>query len=275
MADRARRRRRWRWLGWTAALLLLTHGVLILLHVPIARPFDLLLNLGPVVEEPALRAPADGRRRVVVLVHGMFRTSASLWRLARTLRAHGYEVVAFDYWSNAAPIEAHAAALHDAVEDLWRSGPVDELSFVAHSMGGVVTEEYLRREDARVPVRCVYLGVPHRGAVLADLRKHWFLFRWAMGETAALQLSPGDPMVQQPIPTPCPVGTIVGDLGEGNRSIPGHDDGTVGVAEATFAGATDSVVVPLGHTSLTFGDQSLRLVLAFLRHGSFGGDGNR
>ncbi len=269
MAEPGRKRRRWRWLGWALLVLLLAHGILILLHVPIARPFDLLLNLGPTIDEPALRPPADGKRRVVVLVHGMFRTSASLWRLSRTLQANGYEVLAFDYWSNAAPIQSHAAALRDAVESLWRSGPVDELSFVAHSMGGVVTAEYLRRPDARTPVRCVYVGVPHRGAVLADLRKHWFLFRWAMGQTAALQLSPGDPMVLQPVPMPCPVGTIVGDLGEGNRSIPGRDDGTVGVDEARLPGAADCIVVPLGHTSLTYGEQTLRAVLLFLRRGSF------
>lgn len=266
------RRRRWRLrrvFVWATLVLLLAHGAMILGHVPIARPFDWLLNLGPVVRAPELQASADGRRRVVVLVHGMFRTSASLGRLSRTLQAHGYEVLSFDYWSNAGRIEAHASSLRDAVEALFRSGPVDELCFVAHSMGGLVTEEYLRRADARTPTRCVYLGVPHRGAVLADLRKHWFLFRWAMGDTGAMQLSPGDPLHRQPIPMPCPIGTIVGDLGEGNPSIPGHDDGTVGVAEATFDGASDRIVLPLGHTRLTFADASLKAVLEFLHDARF------
>lgn len=267
MSARPRRWRRRSLLGLFALALL--YGALILCHVPISRPFDYLLNLGAVVDAPTLRVPADGKRRVVVLVHGMFRTSASLGRMARTLRAHGYEVLAFDYASNAATIQSHAAALHAAVEAVFAERAVDELCFVAHSMGGLVTQQYLRGAAARAPLRCVYLAVPHRGAVLADLRKHWFLFRWTMGETGAMQLSPGDALHDQPIPMASVAGTVVGDVGEGNPSIPGHDDGTVGVHEATFAGASDSVVVAAGHTGICTNDEALRAVLHFLRHGGF------
>jgi hypothetical protein len=127
----------------------------------------------------------------------------------------------------------------------------------------------LRRPDAREPVACVYLATPHRGAVLADKRRHWFLFRLAMGDAAAWQLATTDPLHQLPIPFPECSGTVVGDRGSGNPSIPGRDDGTVGVTEATFPGVRASVVVPFGHTGITVAEPVLRQVLRFLRDGAF------
>lgn len=265
-------RRRWRW--WLAALLglALGHGLLILAKIPVARPYDWLLNLGPAVAAPEFAAPADGQRRLVVLVHGMFRTSASLGRLERTLAAHGYATLAFDYPSNAATLEAHAERLHTALAAAWQQQPWHELYLVGHSMGGLVIHEYLRRPDARAPVRCVHLAVPHRGAVLADLRKRWFLFRWAMGEAAAWQLSPGAEFHHRPIRLPGEVGTVAGSIapvGNGSPAIPGPDDGTVGVFEARLDGARDHLQLPVGHTAITTDPAAIRAVLAFLRTGGF------
>lgn len=263
-------RRRWR-RGALAvcAVLLVGSGVGVLAGWPVAWPFDVLMNLGGVPEHPELRAPADGKVRVVVLQHGLWRTTASLGRLERTLRAHGYEVLNPGYPSTNATLEAHAERLAAAVAARSAAGPVDAFAFVGHSMGGLVIQEYLRRADAVVPWACVYLATPHRGAVLADLRKHWFLFQWAMGDLAAAQLSPGDAFHRRPIPCASCSGTIVGELADDNPSIPGKDDGTVAVDEATFAGAAATVTMPFGHTRITFAEPVLEAVLHYLRHGTF------
>ena len=237
--------------------------------MPVAWPYDAIANAGPVVVDEALRVPADGKRRVVVLQHGLWRSSWALLRLQRTLEAHGFEVHNLDYPSTMARIEDHAARLRDGVEAVFAKGPVDELSFVGHSLGGLVIQQYLRSPDARQPVAIVYIATPQRGAVLCDLRKNWFLFKLAMGSKAALQLSPGDPFHQQPIPLAAISGAIVGDLGECNSSIPGHDDGTVAVGEATLPGALATVTLPCGHTSLAWHRETARQVLTFLRTRAF------
>lgn len=265
----SRRRRVLRWLGVGLLVLVLGHGVAILAQVPVSWPFDVAINVGfaPTVDG-ALRAPADGRRRVVVLQHGMWRTAASLGRLERALRAHGYEVWNESYPSTRETIQQHAERLHRQVERICAQ-PVDDLYFVGHSMGGLVVEEYLRRPDARPPTGCVYLAVPHRGAMLADLRKHWWLFRLVMGDQAALQLSPGDPLYQRPVPWVERSGALVGTLGAGNRSIPGDDDGTVGIAEAALPGAADTRTLPFGHTRMAMHPDVCVQVLHFLRRGAF------
>ncbi|MBL9078025.1 MAG: alpha/beta fold hydrolase [Planctomycetes bacterium] len=268
-----RRRRLGRWCAFAVLALTLLHGCAVLARVPISWPFDAVINAGFAPSEPDLKAPADGKRRLCVLLHGLWRTSAALGRLERTLRAHGYEVANVDYASLAETIEQAAARLHDEVERR-HARPVDELCFVGHSMGGLVIQEYLRRADARVPTRCVYLATPHRGAILADLRKHWFLFRLVMGDQAALQLSPGAPLHQRPIPWPERAGALVGTLGAGNASIPGDDDGTVGVAEAVLPGAAAVAVLPFGHTRMGMHPDVCRQVLHFLRRGAFAATGS-
>ncbi|MBL8750880.1 MAG: alpha/beta fold hydrolase [Planctomycetes bacterium] len=262
------RRRALRRAAVVFAALALGHFVAVLARVSISGPFDWLISLGSAETVETLRVPADGMRRVVVLQHGMWRTAAALNRIERTLRAHGFEVWNVGYPSLRGTIEQHAERLRDTVEQIHRT-PVDELFFVGHSMGGLVIEEYLRRPDARQPTRCVYVAVPHRGALLADLRKHWFLFRWVMGDLAALQLSPGDPLHQRPLPWPERSGAIVGDVGVGNPSIPGDDDGTVAVDEARLPGARDTIVVPYGHTRIALADDVAIQVVRFCRAGAF------
>jgi pimeloyl-ACP methyl ester carboxylesterase len=261
--------RRARTAAGVVAALALAGAVTVVAGGPIAWPFDVLINLGGAVDAPELRAPADGKVRVVVLQHGLFRTHASLGRLARTLEQHGYEVLNPGYASTNDFLDAHADRLAAAVAARASAGPVDEWCFVGHSMGGLVIQEYLRRPGAVQPRACVYLGTPHRGAVLADLRGEWFLFRLTMGTKAALQLSPGDAFHERSIPWPERSGAIAGDVGDRNPSIPGDDDGTVGVQEATGPGFAANVRLPFGHTRMTVAPGSLRQVLHFLAKGTF------
>lgn len=257
-------------LGLGVAALALAFGVGVLAGAPVAWPFDAATNLLPCPVDPALRAPADGGARVVVLQHGLFRTSASLSRLERALRAHGYEPLNVGYPSTRGGIDAHADRLAAAIAARRSAGPVAGWAFVGHSMGGLVVAEALRRADAVRPWAVVTIGTPHRGAVLADLRKRWFVFRWAMGTAAACELSPGDPRHARPWPADCPLGAIAGQLpGDGHAAIPGADDGTVAVAEALPDAAVARLVLPLGHTRLSFADAAITATLAFLARGSF------
>ena len=269
----AKRRRWWRRLVLGLILLVVPgYPLAVWLGMPPSWPLDVTLTLGSagVVEhDRELTPPDDGRRRLVVLQHGLWRSPWALTRLERELEARGYEVLNPGYPSTQARIEEHALRLHDAIEAAYAAGSVDEFYLVGHSMGGLVLQQYLRGEAARAPDACVFLGVPHRGALLCDLRKNWWVFELFMGDQAAMQLSPGDPFHEQAIEVPGLCGTVVGDVGEGNQSVPGNDDGTVAVGEATLADADDSVVLRVGHSQLPRSGEVIRQVLYFLREGKF------
>ncbi len=267
------RRRRWpRRLGWGLLVAALLYGVGCGLGMQPSVPFDLVINLGSFDERPGLRAAPATVEHVVVLQHGLWRSPFALWKLERALRAHGYRVLNPAYPSTRGTIGQHAGRLAAAVAGAAPAAGERRWYFVGHSMGGLVIQEYLRRSDAVRPAACVFLATPHRGAVLCDLRRHWWLFRLFMGERAALQLSPGDPLHRRPIPRPCPMGTVVGAVGDGqgrNADIPGDDDGTVAVSEAHLPGEADSVSVPAGHTGIATDDAAIHQVLHFLRHARF------
>jgi hypothetical protein len=249
---------------------LVVGAVLVLVGAPVAWPFDVVVNLAPAPDLPDLRAPAAEGPHVVVLQHGLFRTAASLGRLERALAAHGYEVLNPGYASTRGPVAAHAEALAAAVAARAARGPVAAWSFVGHSLGGLVVTEYLRRADSVRPRAVVTIGAPLAGAVLADLRKNWFVFRLAMGSAAAYELSPGDPLHRRPLPYCEAFGAIAGQIaGAGHPAIPGPDDGTVGVAEALPAAAAARTIVPVGHTWLPSAAPVIGAVLHFLARGNF------
>ena len=271
-------RRRVRGAALTALAGLLVVGVYgtsVLSGMQPSLPFDLAVSAGTMERDATLAAPSDGARRLVVLVHGLWRSSASLGRMQRALEAHGYEVLAFDYPSTQARIEEHAGRLGVAVVRAVAQGPAPvELHLVGHSMGGLVIQQWLRTrtQEDPLPTRCVFVATPHRGALLAELRCRWWPFRLALGEQAALQLRPGDPFHQQPLPTGPAMGAIAGSrawLFMGSEDLPGADDGTVRVVEATLPEPHPTVLVAHGHTAIANATATIRQVLHFLKNACF------
>ena len=80
--------------------------------------------------------PMTGRG--VVLVHGILRSSKCMTAMAATLNEAGYRTFQFDYPSTQVSIPDAAEYLHQTIESLEG---IEELSIVAHSMGGLVSRE--------------------------------------------------------------------------------------------------------------------------------------
>ena len=239
-----------------------------------STPVDWVMNLPPNSEYEDLRAP-DDEPTLVILQHGIWRSSWALWRLERSLEEHGYEVLNTSYPSTRKTIEEHAALLEKRIEARLkdRAGELPRLCFVGHSMGGLVIRSYLQRPAARKADTCVFLGTPHRGASMADAKKESWWFPLVMGGKAALQLSPSAAIYTSLGPVPCAeIGTIIGGQGDDeglSEEIPGDDDGTVGVTEAHLQEETDSVLLKTGHTRLSFTAEPIHMVLRFLKLRAF------
>lgn len=272
---RVRRRRRWLLL----LALSLGYGLLCVRDVRLATaPVDAVVNLLPT---PAVReqwrAPGPS---LVVLQHGLSRSSWSMWRLERALRQHGHEVLNLGYAStDGRLIEDYAADLHAAVRarlDAW-SGPPPRLSLVGHSMGGLVIRAALRRGGLPRPAAVVFVGTPQRGAALAVARQDSWAFQLFLGAGAALQLRPGDPFYAGlGVVDAQRIGVIHGQAGDAvgwNDDIPGDDDRTVAVAEAQLPEATATIGLKIGHFRLGFDVAVVQEVLGFLATGQFPGGG--
>lgn len=269
---RPRRRRRW----WRVLLAVVgVYLVAVGCGMNPSVPTDAVLNSIPIPAVEVRRQVPGEHRVLVVLQHGLWRSAWALWRLERALVAHGYEVLNVSYPSTQATIEEHAEALAQTLHSYLRTSPEPKPSvcFVGHSLGGLVVRSYLSRPDAVRAHACVFIGTPQRGAMLAGVRSKMLLFSLIMGDQAALQLVPGHPFYASLRRLDgIAVGTIAGGLGDGDgysTTIPGDDDGTVAVDEATLPEAVDHVVLRAGHTLLTLDSGMIGQVLEFLRYGRF------
>lgn len=211
----------------------------------------------------------------VVLLHGIFRSSKAMSRVQERLEKDGYLVVPFDYPSTRVDIAASAKMLGQVVESL---DGVEKISFVTHSMGGLVVRSWLGQGgDDRA--RClVMMGTPNKGAEVADILRDWHLYRLILGP-AGQQLIADQSGAIAKLPVPdIPFSVIAGGKGtpDGyNPLIPGDDDGLVAVSSAFLEGAVDSMTLPVLHSFLPFNAAVIDAVSLYLQTGALRKDGTR
>jgi pimeloyl-ACP methyl ester carboxylesterase len=127
------------------------------------------------------KLPAMSGKAVIVL-HGILRSSKTFTMMRPALEKAGYTVIGFDYPSTQIEIGEAAQYLHHVVESL---AGITEINFVVHSLGGLVTRAYLKEHrDPRIK-RMVMLGVPNRGAELADMLRKNYAFRLIFGPASS------------------------------------------------------------------------------------------
>lgn len=208
---------------------------------------------------------------LVVLLHGLGRSRHSLKKMEANLVASGFEVAAVNYPSTRRSIDEHAAQVEKILAERT---DVKEVSFVTHSMGGIVVRALLHRkgswkESIRTG-RVVMLAPPSQGSLAADFLKDSLPFQLIAGE-AGQQLEP-QAMAQLP-PPPCSFGIIAGGKGDDkgyNPILPGDDDGVVTVENAKLEEAADFLLVHSSHTNIMNQDEVVAATLSFLKNGSFG-----
>lgn len=216
-----------------------------------------------------LRGIRRPSRHLVLLLHGVFRSKDSWGPMTRALRRAGYDAQPVNYPSTRRSLESHAEQVERI---LTRSEDVDRVSFVCHSMGGIVARMVLARpawREAVRPHRLVMIGTPNRGAEIAEAFRALPGFELTAGPSVD-QLRP-DRIGSVPLPD-IPFGTIAGSRGrpEGyNPLLPGDDDMTVTVDSTRLPGAEDELVVQAVHTFVMVEPQVVSATLRYLKSGRF------
>ena len=209
--------------------------------------------------------PMSGK--AVVLVHGVVRSAKSMSPMRVPFQNVGYSVFSFGYPSTRVEIQDAAELLHRALTSLEG---IEEIDFVVHSMGGLVTRAYLaKHQDARIH-RVVMLGVPNLGAHMADRLKEFSLYRTIFGPSGQQLVTDPDGLIANlPIPD-CEFAIIAGSRGtpDGyNPLIPGDDDGTVSVESTRLPGAADFVTVRSIHSFLMNSQEVIDYAIRFIQTG--------
>jgi pimeloyl-ACP methyl ester carboxylesterase len=220
--------------------------------------------------------PMQGK--AVIVLHGLGGWRKTMDSLADFIEDKGgYTVFSVGYASTRSDIATHAQSLAGIIEHL---DGIDEIHFVAHSLGNLVVRRYLgdstdaasgRTPDPRIK-RFVMIAPPNHGAAAAESWSDNELFSLVLGDSA-VELGKGWPEIEKTLATPaCEFGIIAGGKGDDrgyNSRLEGDNDGLLSVSTTKLAGARDFVLVPVLHPFSTMNAQVQEFALRFLQKGYF------
>jgi len=230
-----------------------------------------LLFLGFSVTAAAQETP-PGDAEVVVLLHGLARSSSSMSRLARSLESAGYRVCNLSYPSRKYSIEKLTTEFVAKSIRACTAGTALPVNFVTHSLGGIVVRQLAASAPDIDIGRVVMLSPPNHGSEVVDKLGGLFLFRLINGPA-------GQELGTDSLSVPRSLGEPRFDLGviTGNRSvnpflsllIPGKDDGKVSLESAKLVAMKDFLVISSSHPFIMKNSEAIAQTLYFLRNGAF------
>lgn len=198
-----------------------------------------------------------------LLIHGLARTSLSLWGLEQRLKQAGHSTEQFGYIAFAEEFDAIAHRLHQTFQRLAEAGPY---AVVAHSLGGVLTRAALGLASVPNPHHVVMLGTPNQPPRLAPLAWKLPPFQWYTGQCGR-NLTCSQFYGQLPA-LACPYTLIAGTAGPTGALSPfGPDinDGVVALKETRIYDHDPVHTVPVWHTFMMNNAQVQRLVCKSLQ----------
>jgi len=127
-----------------------------------------------------LRQPAgETTGRPVLCVHGLFLNSTCMWGIRRRLEGMGRPTRGVFMGAPLPSPMSYARPLARVMKELAASFPEEGFDVVAHSLGGIMTREVLRRhpELADSVHSIVTLGSPHHGTAVLRWLRHGPIYK--------------------------------------------------------------------------------------------------
>ena len=209
----------------------------------------------------------------VYFIHGYGGHGFELNKLKRAVNKSGFECEIFSYQSLRSEIDSVALELYFKIK---KEG-YDTISFVTHSMGGIVVRAlhlHINQEKSFPFIyRTVMIAPPNSGSPVADSLKQYGLIRFLVGPNIHnLTTDSISGANKYPKPTG-ELGVIIGlkdkDKWYYTVPLPDENDGIVLSKSAIMGIEKDVVKVDASHIMLIFNKKVKQYVVRFLKEGKF------
>jgi len=208
----------------------------------------------------------------VVLVHGLARSSLSMWALEMRLDNAGYDVVSLNYSS----LNRTVAEVKQQVKDQLYACCNDNVPthYVGYSLGGLLIRGFFAEQANQAFTinrrQVVMIGTPNNGTQIVDkfANLQWFQF---LGDTT---LALGTQANSFPMGLPMPdfsAGIIAGtnSWSIADDILAEASDGLVPVQSTKLPNMADFVAVYANHSMLRYNGKVAEQTIYFLQHGQF------
>lgn len=211
----------------------------------------------------SLKEHSKSRRELIVLIHGLIRSSVSMHPLKTYLEKQGYQVYSYSYPSAKYTIEQHGTNLNQFINELLIKNPGVKIDFITHSLGGIIAREALSHLSSKQlkNIGClIMLAPPNQGSDLAKLSIQMLpLITSSIKPLAELSSDESAYVHRVPIPK-IKIGIIAGRY-----------DAKVPPASTWLEGQEKPVVINSTHTFIMNNPQTKKLISIFLEKGTFKG----
>lgn len=207
----------------------------------------------------------------VYIIHGFGGTLLQMEKINHGLQKQGYLTENYTYPSLKRDLDSLGFELCRRVS----KEKMDTISFVTHSMGGLVVRsmyQYKAQMDSFPFVfRIVMLAPPNKGSQLAEIPFGPVAKKVLGPNLNHMKTYPTAYVHKLPIPD-AEVGIIAGARGRKpwyNPLLKEDNDGMVGLSSVTMGGEKELVIVHAMHVTMPLRPTVIKLVLCFMKSGRF------
>ena len=204
------------------------------------------------------------QKKAIILSHGLFMKKIVMYYMKLKLKEKGYSVYNFGYETR--NFNEETLIKYDEFISKIKE---DEIIFVCHSMGGLLTHLYLKKFKMKKKSMVITLGTPHKGSLIGN-KVNNSMFRSVLGTSINAGLLNGDCSWNF---KDIPLGCIVGTLNVGFLFVLGKwneiGDGTVLKNEAMNENAIDICEVKKNHTGLIYSEKVINEIDYFIKNKKF------
>ncbi|MDD2386961.1 MAG: hypothetical protein PHP52_09295 [Bacteroidales bacterium] len=209
----------------------------------------------------------------VFLLHGYANPKSIMRKIDKDLKKEGFNTENYAYPGLYTDLDTIAQKLYlDIIKE-----NLDSVSFVTHSMGGLVVRAMLKYSDTDTAFPLIYrivmISPPNQGADIADFFKSKNMFHKLLGPNVKKMETDSTSYANQlPIPCNTEMGIIIGKRGKKkgyNLLIEGDNDGLIKPEHTLLGNETDTISLELDHLALVFRKKSRTKVIKFVKTGHF------